>query len=344
MAATKYQLLYRYINEATNTAITNSMENEYIKAEEFYTAHHKIYDSDPNTKIEAENEKEEMISFGNSPDNPKNDMMFAYDGTKKIRHKKWIPEVKGCYVIRDWQKLDRKLIGNRGDFTKDFITLDKDSPEVGGVVVCRNLTINNKYSSNVNFMNPNVIVDNSMADNGTPSNPYYSEGKAMSIIKDSTIFKLKDGLSISDFQTLGATPIQTYPYNSRNPSGTIYTGSICVGQNNLTKITYYPYYSNITTTHNNASNSNTGLYNILGVKTSNIETKNVPGHYEEVVDDPYIIKDTYKRIQMSPWFVHATYGSLETALEKAKILVDMIGLENVKLVKIVPFDQFVEIQ
>ena len=67
-------------------------------------------------------------------------------------------------------------------------------------------------------------------------------------------------------------------------------------------------------------------------------------HYEEVVDDPYLIKDTYKRIQMSPWFVHATYGSLETALEKAKILVDMIGLENVKLVKIVPFDQFVEIQ
>ena len=47
---------------------------------------------------------------------------------------------------------------------------------------------------------------------------------------------------------------------------------------------------------------------------------------------------------MSPWFVHATYSSLESALERAKLLVDMIGLENVKLIKLVPFDQFVKIQ
>ena len=46
---------------------------------------------------------------------------------------------------------------------------------------------------------------------------------------------------------------------------------------------------------------------------------------------------------MSPWFVHATYGSLEAALEKAKTLVDMLGIENIKLIKVVPFDQFIKI-
>ena len=47
---------------------------------------------------------------------------------------------------------------------------------------------------------------------------------------------------------------------------------------------------------------------------------------------------------MSPWFVHATYGSLDAALDKARVLIDMIGFDNVKLIKIVPFDQFVKIQ
>ena len=55
MAATKYQLLYRYINEATNTPITNDVSNEYIKTEEFYTIDHKIEaSSDETVKIEGE--------------------------------------------------------------------------------------------------------------------------------------------------------------------------------------------------------------------------------------------------------------------------------------------------
>ena len=130
MATTKYQLLYRYMNESTNTPITNDASNEYIKAEEFYTIDHKIEaSSDETVKIEGEYDKEEMISYGNNPANPKNNMIFAYDGTKKINHKKWIDEVPGCYVVRDWQSLDRRLIGNRGDYSKDFTTINGESPE-----------------------------------------------------------------------------------------------------------------------------------------------------------------------------------------------------------------------
>ena len=59
---------------------------------------------------------------------------------------------------------------------------------------------------------------------------------------------------------------------------------------------------------------------------------------------PYMIIDTYKKVSFSPWFIAHTCGSLESALEKVKILISSIGIDNVKVIKIVPFDQFIKIQ
>ena len=42
MGATKYQVMFRYINPATNVAITNDMSNEYIEAFDIHTDRHKI--------------------------------------------------------------------------------------------------------------------------------------------------------------------------------------------------------------------------------------------------------------------------------------------------------------
>lgn len=328
MAATRYQLLYRYINEATNVAITNNMTNDFNKTEEFYTKDHKLESSDITLQGEAEDEKEEMISYGNSTDNPKNDMIFAYDGTKKIRHKKYVAPVEGCYVVRDWQSLDRNLIGNAGDYSKDFITLDRESPEAGGKVVCKNLTINNKYFPSNKVIT--VVDDNSLADKGTTSNPYYSESKINSLITKATEFELKTN-GYADHVTASKT--NGFYYGGSYI--TLYTGPVAIEGNNITKYQNTTYYGQI---------NNSNLYGSVTIKSSQIQTIEVPGHYEETTEYPYVIKDTYKRIQMSPWFVHATYSSLEAALERAKILVDMIGLDNVKLIKVVPFDQFVKIQ
>lgn len=334
MAATKYQLLYRYINEATNIAITNSMENSYDKTEEFYTKDHKIESTDVTLQSEAEDEKESMISYGNSTDNPKNDMIFAYDGTKKIRHKKYVPPVNGCYVVRDWQSLDRNLIGNAGDYSKDFITLNGESPEVGGIVVCKNLSINNKYFPST----ITVVNDNSLADKGTVSNPFYSESKINSLITKATIFSLNtSGYAdhVTASRTIGVW--SSGPYYSKDYT-TLYIGPVAIEGNNMARHTY----STGASGYGQLDNSN--LYGSVTIAPNQLQTIDVPGYYEDTTDYPYVIKDTYKRIQMSPWFVHATYGSLEAALERAKILVDMIGLDNVKLIKIVPFDQFVKIQ
>lgn len=327
MAATKYQVLYRYINEATNTAITNSMDNSYEVVREFYTdPDHKIFSIDPNVQAEATDEQQEMISFGNSGDNPKNNMLFAYDGTKKIKHKKWIEEETG-YIVKDWMQLKRSSIGNQGDFSKDFTTLNAATPEDGGTVVC-NAAVLNKYFT------PGRVV----------SSGEYTSAQLNQMVDDYSVFKLID----ENWSAHAASTGIQYRYSGRYSNGTqytIYTGPIFVDTINSDFSTISGYEPN-----DNSWSTAKGVTDkakasgVISLAISDIETTPIPGHYEDVVESPYLIIDTYKRIQLSPWFVNCTCGSLDTALAKAKVLVDMIGIDNVKLIKYVPFDQFIKIK
>ena len=334
MATTQYQVLYRYINEATNTAITNSMKNEYETVREIYVdanPGHKIFSKNPMTQAEAIVEQQEMISFGNSSGNPKADMLFAYDGTKKIKHKVWIEEATG-YIVRDWTQIRRSNIGNQGDFTKEFTTLDAATPEDGGTVVCT-LAVLRKYLGTNGILV--VANDNSDADAGTTANPYYSVAKMNEMIYDSTMFKLIS----EDYQDF------TVPSKSKNfamswqNSGTLYYGPVAIGGNAMQHLKGYN-----GTTGYGQFNSDSNLYASVTITPTHVETTMLPGHYEEAADAPYLIADTYKRIKLSPWCVHCTSSSLESAIEKAKTLVEVVGIENVKLIKVVPFDQFVKIK
>lgn len=329
MAATKYQVLYRYINEATNTAITNSMENEYEPVCEFYTdPDHKIFSTQPSVQTEAVNEQQEMISFGNSSSNPKTNMLFAYDGTKKVKHKKWVDESTG-YIVRDWSRIKRSSIGNQGDFTKEFTTLNAATPEDGGMVVC-NKEVFDKYFPNT----ITIVTDNSMADSGSSANPFYSAAKIEEMIKEATFFSLNTSGYAEHCAASKTVSLQT-SYNNRV---TYYTGPVAIEGNNMR--TYSGYQG--ASVYGQPNNSN--LYGSVTIKQEQILTTTIPGHYEDAIDAPYLIKDTYKRIKLSPWFVNYTAGSLEAALGKARVLVDMLGIENVKVIKIVPFDQFVKIK
>lgn len=168
MAATKYQVFYRYINKATGNPITNSTETDYEETLEFYTDEHKINTGTDEEKAEEEERQQQIIIDGNSANNSKMDMVFVYGGTKKIYHKKYL------------------------------------------------------------------------------------------------------------------------------------------GQNKWKEQTGIP---------------------------DGIAEKNVPGGY------PYLIKDTYIRVPMSPWQKGPVYGSLQAALAKCESLALAIGIENVKLVKLVPYGQ-----
>ena len=77
-------------------------------------------------------------------------------------------------------------------------------------------------------------------------------------------------------------------------------------------------------------------------------TKIVSPDTEEYVNstkykNPYMIIDQYERVMFSPWFVNYTTSSLTAAVEKAKQLIGTIGKSNVKIIKVVPFDQFIKI-
>jgi hypothetical protein len=58
---------------------------------------------------------------------------------------------------------------------------------------------------------------------------------------------------------------------------------------------------------------------------------------------PYVLTDKMKRVLISPWFVHSTHGSLESAMQKAKSLIKKIGIDNVSVGKVIPLEQYIEI-
>ena len=332
MSTTKYQVLHRYMNEGTNTPIINTMDVKYVETMELYTdPDHKIFSTDEGDKAEAIDTQQELISKGNSGDNPKANMIFAFDGTKKIKHKKWIVEATG-YIIGDYTKIDRKKIGNQYDFTKEFTTIDKATVEDGGIVICTKAVFDKYFPATIT-----VAATNNLADAGTVDNPYFTEAKIQTMITEATPFKLNT-FNWKD-HTSPSTTVSAY-----GTGGTKYfTGPVAIGGNNLIKTTIQTAITGKAGVYM-AQLEEDNLYTNVTIKTTQIETGKIPAHYEEVNTYPYLIKDTYKRIQLSPWFVNCTTCSLDIALAKAKILVDMIGLGNVKLIKVVPFGQFIKIQ
>ena len=58
---------------------------------------------------------------------------------------------------------------------------------------------------------------------------------------------------------------------------------------------------------------------------------------------PYLYYDNMKRIKLDPWFLYSTHASLNSAMAKAKELVNILGKDAVKIGKVVPLDQYIEI-
>lgn len=334
MAATQYQVMYRYVNEVTNNVITNNSTEEYEELCEFYNHKHKLISGSNEEKIEAEDAKDVIITQANSADNVKNDMLFAYAGTKKIKSTNFVQKKNG-YLVRDWRKIDRALIGDRGDYSKDFVTIGAPTPEDGGLVICKDTAIN-KYFHDItlNISNANGDLSNSISS-------YFSESKIIEILTNSTFFQITD---VNNYSNFGLAPnsstylsykMSSYPYSE-------------------TWVNYYQL-RNISIEnepmswldHNGVTISGfktaTNLFSGFKVLQSQLTQYEIPEHYEETSEYPYLIKDTYVRIKLSPWFVNSTCGSLEAAIQKARQLIGMIGKENVKVIKLVAIDQFIKI-
>lgn len=341
MAATQYQVMYRCMNEAMNMPITNDPSSKYDPVFEFYVEpDHRIYLNDPIIQGEEMQKQQEMISSANQASNVKHDMLFVYDGCKKIPHQQWVPDQVG-YVVRNWKAI-RSKIGDRGDYTKDFTCLNAETPEDGAVVVCTQTVLKN-YKNN-GYFSPEPHVFCVAGD--------YSSDEVQQLLDDSTIFALtmpswKDHAELNGSSSkIWSVPYSGYWHSHYNGDVVAqdYKGPIRVDESRDMS-TVSGYYQGSTEykdhkIHANASN----IYSEMSYSTEDLLTTTIPGHYEDVADAPYAIKDQYRRIDSSPWSVHCTVGSLEAALTKAKKLVEMIGLENVKVIKLVAIDQFIKIR
>lgn len=58
---------------------------------------------------------------------------------------------------------------------------------------------------------------------------------------------------------------------------------------------------------------------------------------------PYVYYDRMKRIKLDPWFLFSTHASLNSAMTKVRELVNILGKEAIKIGKVVPLEQYIEI-
>lgn len=77
--------------------------------------------------------------------------------------------------------------------------------------------------------------------------------------------------------------------------------------------------------------------------TNNIASAQVSGVSDIVDAIPNAVYERMERLKMDPWFLIATCNSLKAAMTKAEQLIDIYGKDAVKIGKIVPLDQYIEI-
>lgn len=341
MGSTRYVLLYRGTNEAFKTLIHNNAEDEYVKVEELYTTDHKISSGTPEEKIEAENDKMNFIIEGNDSTNPKGVMLFYFDGTKRISHRKWIKETTG-YVIRDWKSVEDK-VAPAGDYSGNYVVINGRNAATGIVISKKNpivadTTVVSGWSDVIT--NAGTVITG----NGVSA---VDETWLINFIKSKTIGNLES----NEIKIYGKTKSALVGWSDGKSYIPFNPGTeILVGRNALgaaIKVTnwayksgsYYSTYSGYVID----SAISGDIYTSFVIKPAQVQTMAIPAHYEEVIEAPYMIKDTYQKVDGEPWFVLKTSGSLASVIETAKKVADAIGLENLKLIKEVPIDQKIRI-
>jgi hypothetical protein len=90
----------------------------------------------------------------------------------------------------------------------------------------------------------------------------------------------------------------------------------------------------------NASISGLQLYTY---KTENQEVTENFDLEEKIGITPKVYYEKFKRFEFSPWFVYANCGSLKQAMTKAEELVNIVGIDNLIIGKVVDLTQYIEL-
>lgn len=252
MAATQYQIFFRYVNPASNVAITNDLINDYEETVEIIHGKHKLEYGTNEEKADAEQEINNMIIEANSPSLcNKYDMIFVYDGIKKYYHKNWVPGTPANDVTGTEAEY--------GHWTGDITLMPT------GVIVRKDYDLDAIIQDVIKVA------------------PTDTSGNAEYLVTDTVLQE------INTDRTAVVTDL-------REAAGMV------------------PNY----------------------LKPESYIT-------EDESQYPYVVKDCYKRVPMSPWIKGSVFGSLDAAIEKCKVLTKAIGLNNIMLIKTVAIRQKIKL-
>lgn len=359
MAATTYQIMYRSTNDNVNVMITNPHDEDLEQYTELYHNQHKIAIGSPEEKMQATNKRDSLLVAGNTPECPKFRGLYEYTGARRFNRRNWIHGYDG-YVIRDWQAVADQITNTNygsedGDYTGKYLLFEGDTPQ-NGIVVAKKSPIDEKYGRD-----GYVILNNDNAPNGI----YYDNAEQIKEeLKNATIAEIDftgSKFGIDAGCILGPSKADppffvTKIVNNKDGKPTIAANlSVKIGGDR----TFIPsmgvrlsdgadptqFYSVMK--YDNWSNEITSgklFCTKVQLLTDHLKKYPIPGHWESTTNPVYYIQDTYKKLSQEPWFIYSTEHSLTQALDKCRNLVEKIGIENVKLIKVVPTDQFLRIR
>ena len=325
-------------------------------------------------RVAAENDKIEMITFENSNENPKFGMLFAYAGATKIMHQYYVPACQGWAV--DKNKIDKApedQVGKEiGDWSVDFPRI-YDEMEGYKYVMLPKSVEKYKYKWNKNYGEPMIKfftvteaewnkmytdLVNSVPWECKPMGEFYKEQSLQTLVGGNgpMVYSVNQN-AIFVSNTLSSDDIMNRitQLNVNNPGNLItsYSYSTSSGWNYVSGIRKLSIDAmlesgELIAIHGNIEatmvNNDVTTDNVDESESCSYVTTQIPDHYIPSSSAPYVIKDMYDKIKGDPWFVYSTKGSLNDALDVTRRLAQKIGIENVKLIKLVPIKDYIKIK
>lgn len=383
MATTQYQVLARYYNTHTNNPITNDGENAYNKTFGFYTE-------------DASSAITEIIMEGNNPQNVKNDMLFAYAGTKKV-----YPTDGSVEYATDKARMEKEVadltlqnteLNNAiaSSTTKITDATKQLDAATNGTVAFLEQRHKTQYDTYKADFDKYKALRESLYNPAGGIRPLSEWMDTTGIITPDYSYIRRDGAdylwvsrmyvsapSYTGYSTMNTG--STYGYIRAASSSTLTNAEIDAFSDTADGVSLRSAVISRLNAIINAINTKMteafNLYEVYRVKKEEYTTiKNEAtvnkAQYQQMINQnnaiiadnnaalatrgeakfdakhkwPYMIVDVYERVWFSPWFSVHVCSSLSAALEKAKVIVGAIGIDNVKIIKLVSIDQFIKIR
>ena len=312
MAATQYQIFCKYFNENVNKIVSNESSKEWISAEEWYQckiAYNVTNASQTNALLISQDSINTSITKG-SPYRILYDALLAKMDTDN--------PITGRRLTYDLLSNEEKIVYDLCSRYEEIIKMIGNDDCVIEYAMIRHLD-HLSYS----YRRDDRYIDKKGVERSI-------KRAAKSI--DSDLYNVVFDQNRND--------------NPKYDMLFTYNGMTQTNE----QLDLYKYKTTIKT------GDNSGAYTVVTPGHVPIESFNppkTPGENESVVTlttvteapeiAPSCMYERMERLKVSPWFYICTCNSLITAMNKARELVDIYGKDAVKIGKIVPLDQYIEI-